>query len=96
MTVITLMQKRKERFLYGCNGKHEFIIARQKYIQNKDIKDISVIFPQQEKSFIENNIIKRYNSKKKTNFSNNESVSFSTTKNSSFLLNQGHQLKKIF
>ena len=90
------LNKNQKNKRTSSNGKHEFIIARQKDIQNKDIKDISGIFPQQEKSFIENNIIKRYNSKKKTNFSNNESVSFSTTKNSSFLLNQGHQLKKIF
>ena len=83
----------------SSNNKREFIIARKKDFSSKDIKDMSAIFSHQEKSLVENNFIKRYNSnknKQKPSGSNNESISFSTTKNSSLLLNQSQNLKKIF
>ena len=94
---ITLNKNKNKRNSSNNNNKHEFIIARKKENQNKDIKDISAIFPQQEKNLIEHNFIKRYNSKKQTHKSNNnESLSISTTKNSSLLLNQSQNIRKIF
>ena len=80
------------------NSKHEFIILRKKDDQNRDIKDISEIFPQKEKNLVDNNLVKRYNYIKKQSHksNNNESLSYSTTKNSSLLLNQCQNLKKIF
>jgi len=71
-------------------NKHEYIIARKKDINNKD----STINSLQERSFVENNFIKRYkNNKKKSSPSNRDS---STTKNSSVLLNQSMNINKIF
>ena len=84
----------------SINNKHEYIISKRKENQsNKEInKDFSLLLNSQ----AEINFIKRYqNQKKKTQSSNNnnnqrDSVSYSTTKNSSLLLNQSMTLKKIF
>ena len=46
------LNKNKNKRNSSNNNKHEFIIARKKENQNKDIKDISAIFPQQEKKKI--------------------------------------------
>ena len=41
------LNKNKNKRNSSNNNKHEFIIARKKENQNKDIKDISAIFTQQ-------------------------------------------------
>ena len=72
-------------------NKHEFILARKKEVNNKD----STINSLQERSFVENNFIKRYKSNKKKSSPSNRD-SYSTTKNSSVLLNQSVNINKIF
>ena len=106
---IFLKNNNSKRSIFGMNksknkrnsskNNHEFIISMKKDDQNKDIKDISAIYNHPEKSFAENQFIKRYKSNKnKSTISNNnnESMSISTTKNSSILLNQSQSIKKIF
>ena len=106
---IFLKNNNSKRSIFGMNksknkrnsskNNHEFIISMKKDEQNKDIKDISAIFNHPEKSFAENQFIERYKSNKnKSTISNNnnESMSISTTKNSSILLNQSQSIKKIF
>ena len=72
-------------------NKHEFIIARKKDINNKD----STLNSLQDRSFVVNNFIKRYKSNKKNSSPSNRD-SYSTTKNSSVLLNQCMNINKIF
>ena len=82
----------------SSKNSNDYIIPKKKETHNKDMKDISAIFPQPEKSFADNQFIKRFKSDKKkpTANNNNESMSISTTKNSSTLINQSQTIKKIF
>ena len=68
-------------------NKHEYIIAKKK-------EDSSTINSQHERSFVDNNLIKEIKKKKKLSPSNHDS--YSTTKNSSLVLNQSVNLNKIF
>ena len=66
-------------------NKHEYILAKK--------KDDSTYNSQLEKSFVDNNFIKKIKNRKKLSPSNRDS---STTKNSSFAFNQSVNLNKVF
>ena len=68
-------------------NKHEYIVAKKK-------EESSKINSQHERSFVDNNLIKKIKNKKKLSPSNRDS--YSTTKNSSLVLNQNVSLNKIF
>ena len=68
-------------------NKHEYILAKKK-------EESSKINSQHERSFVDNNLIKKIKNKKKLSPSNRDS--YSTTKNSSLVLNQSVSLNKIF
>ena len=68
-------------------NKHEYIVAKKK-------ENSSTINDKHDKSFVDNNFIKKIKNKKKLSPSNRDS--YSTTKNSSYILNQSVSLNKIF